>query len=313
MNKALRKAIVAGNWKMNNDRKAAKELIGELTPMVKDAACEVVLCVPYTNLETALSLCEGTNLHVGAENCHWAKSGAFTGEISAQMLAEMGVEYVIIGHSERRQYFGETDQTVNARVRAALDAGLKVILCVGEVLEQRELGVTEEVKSMQTKIALGGVSEQELANIVIAYEPVWAIGTGKTATAEQAQEVCAIIRGVVAKLYNKAAADALTIQYTVSAVALNNALNAQVDVISGDFAPTGKLSLTMVSDPAVIAITEQEIDGVVREICASPNDVPGYDKDQYIAPEVLAQSPSGSYAYQDEDGNTYKVWFGLTY
>ena len=166
MNKALRKAIVAGNWKMNNDRKAAKELIGELTPMVKDAACEVVLCVPYTNLETALSLCEGTNLHVGAENCHWAKSGAFTGEISAQMLAEMGVEYVIIGHSERRQYFGETDQTVNARIRAALDAGLKVILCVGEVLEQRELGVTEEV-----------------------------------------------IRGVVAKLYNKAAADALTIQY----------------------------------------------------------------------------------------------------
>ena len=129
------------------------------------------------------------------------------------MLAEMGVEYVIIGHSERRQYFGETDQTVNARVRAALDAGLKVILCVGEVLEQRELGVTEEVVSMQTKIALGGVSEQELANIVIAYEPVWAIGTGKTATAEQAQEVCAIIRGVVAKLYNKAAADALTIQY----------------------------------------------------------------------------------------------------
>lgn len=213
MNKALRKAIVAGNWKMNNDRKAARELIGELTPMVKDAACEVVLCVPYTNLETALSLCEGTNLHIGAENCHWAKSGAFTGEISAQMLAEMGVEYVIIGHSERRQYFGETDQTVNARIRAALDAGLKVILCVGEVLEQRELGVTEEVVSMQTKIALGGVSEQELANIVIAYEPVWAIGTGKTATAEQAQEVCAIIRGVVAKLYNKAAADALTIQY----------------------------------------------------------------------------------------------------
>ena len=212
MNKALRKAIVAGNWKMNNTPAEAAAL-SELTPMVKDAACEVVLCVPYTNLETALSLCEGTNLHVGAENCHWAKSGAFTGEISAQMLAEMGVEYVIIGHSERRQYFGETDQTVNARVRAALDAGLKVILCVGEVLEQRELGVTEEIVSMQTKIALGGVNEQELANIVIAYEPVWAIGTGKTATAEQAQEVCAIIRGVVAKLYNKSAADALTIQY----------------------------------------------------------------------------------------------------
>lgn len=213
MNKSLRKAIVAGNWKMNNDRKAAKALITELAPMVKDAGCEVVLCVPFTNLETALSLCEGTNLHVGAQNCHWAASGAFTGEISAQMLAEMGVEYVIIGHSERRQYFGETDQTVNARTRAALDAGLKVILCVGEVLEQREQGVTEEVVSMQTKIALVGVSEQELQNIVIAYEPVWAIGTGKTATANQAEEVCAIIRGVVEKLYHKAAADAMTIQY----------------------------------------------------------------------------------------------------
>lgn len=213
MNKTLRKAIVAGNWKMNNDRNSAKKLITELNPLVKDAACEVVLCVPYTNLETALSLCEGTNMHVGAENCHWAKSGAFTGEISAEMLAEMGVEYVIIGHSERRQYFGETDQTVQARVRAALDAGLKVILCVGEVLEQREQGITEEVVALQTKVALGGVSEEELSRIVIAYEPVWAIGTGKTATADQAEEVCAFIRSVVAKLYSKAAADALTIQY----------------------------------------------------------------------------------------------------
>lgn len=213
MNKTLRKAIVAGNWKMNNDRNAAKKLITELNPLVKDAACEVVLCVPYTNLETALSLCEGTNMHVGAENCHWAKSGAFTGEISAEMLAEMGVEYVIIGHSERRQYFGETDQTVQARVRAALDAGLKVILCVGEVLEQREQDITEEVVALQTKVALGGVSEEELSRIVIAYEPVWAIGTGKTATADQAEEVCAFIRSVVAKLYSKAAADALTIQY----------------------------------------------------------------------------------------------------
>lgn len=213
MNKTLRKAIVAGNWKMNNDRNAAKKLITELNPLVKDAACEVVLCVPYTNLETAISLCEGTNMHVGAENCHWAKSGAFTGEISAEMLAEMGVEYVIIGHSERRQYFGETDQTVQARVRAALDAGLKVILCVGEVLEQREQGITEEVVALQTKVALGGVSEEELSRIVIAYEPVWAIGTGKTATADQAEEVCAFIRSVVAKLYSKAAADALTIQY----------------------------------------------------------------------------------------------------
>ena len=213
MNKALRKAVVAGNWKMNNDRNGAKKLITELVPLVKDAACDVVLCVPFTNLETAVSLCEGTNLHVGSENCHWAKSGAFTGEISADMLTEMGVEYVIIGHSERRQYFGETDKTVNARIRAALDAGLKVILCVGEVLEQREQGITEEIVSLQTKAALAGVSAEELSRIIIAYEPVWAIGTGKTATADQAEEVCAIIRGVVAKLYDKAAADAMTIQY----------------------------------------------------------------------------------------------------
>ena len=213
MNKALRKAIVAGNWKMNNDRKAARELIGELTPMVKDAACEVVLCVPYTNLETALSLCEGTNLHIGAENCHWAKSGAFTGEISADMLVDLGVEYVIVGHSERRQYFAENDQTVNKRALAALNAGLKVIICVGESLQQREEGVTEELVRMQVKIALNGVTADELKNVVIAYEPIWAIGTGKTATADQAEEVCAAIRKVVGELYGADAAKALTVQY----------------------------------------------------------------------------------------------------
>ena len=213
MNKAKRQAVIAGNWKMNKTRPEAKALIEELKPLVKDADCGVVICVPYTNLETALEATRGSSIKVGAENCHWAKSGAFTGEISAEMLAEMGVEYVIIGHSERRQYFGETDQTVQARVRAALDAGLKVILCVGEVLEQREQGITEEVVALQTKVALGGVSEEELSRIVIAYEPVWAIGTGKTATADQAEEVCAFIRSVVAKLYSKAAADALTIQY----------------------------------------------------------------------------------------------------
>ena len=234
MNKTLRKAIVAGNWKMNNDRNAAKKLITELNPLVKDAACEVVLCVPYTNLETALSLCEGTNMHVGAENCHWAKSGAFTGEISAEMLAEMGVEYVIIGHSERRQYFGETDQTVQARVRAALDAGLKVILCVGEVLEQREQGITEEVVALQTKVALGGVSEEELSRIVIAYEPVWAIGTGKTATADQAEEVCGAIRACIREVYDEATAESIRIQYGGSVNAGNAAeLFAKADIDGG--------------------------------------------------------------------------------
>ena len=196
-------------------------MIEQIKPLVKDADCGVVVCVPYTNLETALEATKGSNIKVGAENCHWAKSGAFTGEISADMLAEMGVEYVVIGHSERRQYFGETDKTVNQRVRAALDAGLKVILCVGELLEQREQGITEEVCGMQTKVALCGVSKEELSHIIIAYEPVWAIGTGKTATAEQADEVNGFIRGVVAGLYGEDAAQALTIQYGGSMNAKN--------------------------------------------------------------------------------------------
>ncbi len=234
MNKALRQAVIAGNWKMNKNRTEAKALIAEMIPMVKDADCGVVICVPYTNLETALEATKGTNIKVGAENCHWAKSGAFTGEISADMLVEMGVEYVVIGHSERRQYFGETDVTVNKRVRAALDAGLKVILCVGELLEQREAGITEEICGMQTKVALGGVTEAELKNIIIAYEPVWAIGTGKTATAEQANEVNHYIRTVVESLYGKTAADGITIQYGGSMNAANaEELTAQPDVDGG--------------------------------------------------------------------------------
>lgn len=213
MNKQLRKAIIAGNWKMNKTPEQAKELLTQIAPLVKDADCEVIACVPYVDLCTALEAVKGTNIKIGAENCHWAESGAFTGEISAKMLASMGLKYVIIGHSERRQYFGETDVTVNQRTRAALNEGLTVILCVGELLEQREQGITEEVVAMQTKVALGGVSKEELKNIVIAYEPVWAIGTGKTATADQANEVCAAIRGVIADIYDKEAADGITIQY----------------------------------------------------------------------------------------------------
>ncbi len=234
MNKALRKAVIAGNWKMNKTRPEAKALIGELAPLVKGAGCDVVICVPYTNLETALEATRGTDIKVGAENCHWAPSGAFTGEISAEMLAELGVEYVIVGHSERRQYFGETDETVNKRTRAALDAGLKVILCVGELLHQREAGITEEVVGLQTKIALAGMTKEDLKNIIIAYEPVWAIGTGKTATAAQANEVNHYIRTVVQKLYDKAAADAMTIQYGGSMNAANaDELTAQPDVDGG--------------------------------------------------------------------------------
>lgn len=213
MNKAKRRAVIAGNWKMNKNRAEAKALITELLPLVKDADCEVVLCTPYTNLETALALTEGSNVKVGAENCHWAESGAFTGEISAQMLKELGVQYVIIGHSERRQYFGETDETVAKRVRAALESGLEVILCVGETLEQREADITGETIAIQVKKALAGVTAEELRHIIIAYEPVWAIGTGKTATADQANEVNGYIRSVIAQLYGQAAADAFVVQY----------------------------------------------------------------------------------------------------
>ena len=234
MNKALRKAVIAGNWKMNKTPAEAKELISAIAPLVKDAGCDVVACTPFVDLASAQEAAAGTNIQIGAENCHWEKSGAYTGEISAEMLSSMGVNIVIIGHSERRQYFGETDVTVQKRVRAALDAGLTVILCVGETLEQREQGITSELVSMQTKIALGGVSEEELKRIIIAYEPVWAIGTGKTATAQQANEVCHTIREVIGAVYSQAAADGITIQYGGSMNAGNAAeLLAQPDVDGG--------------------------------------------------------------------------------
>lgn len=213
MNKSLRKAVIAGNWKMNKTPKEAVELINGIKPLVADADCDVVCCVPFVDLQAALETAEGSNIHIGAENVHWAESGAFTGEISANMLTSMGVEYVVIGHSERRAYFGETDETVQMRTRAALDAGLKVILCVGETLEEREKDITFEVISTQTKLALKGVTEDELKNIIIAYEPVWAIGTGKTATDEQANEVNHFIRELIEKLYSKSAADAFVVQY----------------------------------------------------------------------------------------------------
>ena len=234
MNKALRKVVIAGNWKMNKTPAEAKELIAAIAPLVKDAGCEVVACTPFVDLTSAQEAAAGTNIQIGAENCHWEVSGAYTGEISAQMLTSMGVNIVIIGHSERRQYFGETDVTVQKRVRAALDAGLTVILCVGETLEQREQGITSELVSMQTKIALGGVSEEELKRVIIAYEPVWAIGTGKTATAQQANEVCHTIRECIASVYSQAAADGITIQYGGSMNAGNAAeLLAQPDVDGG--------------------------------------------------------------------------------
>ncbi|MDO4743579.1 MAG: triose-phosphate isomerase [bacterium] len=221
MNKSLRHAVIAGNWKMNKTPDEAKSLVEQIKPYADKADCTVVACVPYVDLAVALEAAKGSKLSIGAQNCHFEAKGAFTGEISAPMLKEMGVEYVIIGHSERRTYFGETDVTVNKRTLAALENGLKVILCVGEYLEQREQGITSELVAMQTKIALLNVTKAQLENVIIAYEPVWAIGTGKTATADQAEEVCKIIRDTIEKLYDKAAADSITIQYGGSMNAKN--------------------------------------------------------------------------------------------
>lgn len=209
----MRKPIIAGNWKMNNNIAATKALIEELKPLVANAKCDVVVCTPYTSLNAAVEAAKGSNIKVGAENVHWAESGAFTAEVSADMLLELGVEYVIIGHSERRQYFGETDETVNMRTKTALAKGLKPIVCVGELLSEREAGITAEVVRKQTKIGLAGVSVEDMANVVIAYEPVWAIGTGKTATSQDANDTIKVIRDCIAELFNKETADAIRIQY----------------------------------------------------------------------------------------------------
>ena len=223
MNKSTRKAIIAGNWKMNKTRPEAKELLEAIKPLVANAEgnVEVIACVPFTNLETAINITADSNVKIGAENVHFEKSGAFTGEISADMLTELGVEYVVIGHSERRQYFGETDETVNKRTLAALNAGLKPIVCVGELKWERECNITEEVIARQIKLDLWSVTAEQVKNVVIAYEPVWAIGTGLTATPDQAEEVCGFIRAQLVKLYDQATADAVTIQYGGSMNAAN--------------------------------------------------------------------------------------------
>ena len=214
MKKNLRKTVVAGNWKMNLTPSGAKKLIDELKPLVAGKnGCEIVVCVPFVDIAAAAEAVKGTAIKVGAQNVHFEKSGAFTGEISAEMLLESGAEFVIIGHSERRQYFGETDETVNKRLSAALSAGLKPILCVGETLTERDRGVTREVVSSQTKIAFLGIDEDGVKNTIIAYEPVWAIGTGRTATSDQADEVCGIIRDVIAEKYGRLVAESVTIQY----------------------------------------------------------------------------------------------------
>ncbi len=213
MNKLKRRTVIAGNWKMNNTPSQALKLIDELKPLVKDATCDVVVCVPFVDLSVVIAACKDSNIKVGAQNLHFEPKGAYTGEVSAEMLKEIGVQYVVIGHSERREYFGETDETVNKKVHAALNAGITPILCCGESLSQREDGVTGEWVRSQIKIALKGITAAQVTDIIIAYEPIWAIGTGKTATADQADEVCGIIRQVLAELYDAETAEAVTIQY----------------------------------------------------------------------------------------------------
>ncbi len=213
MNKAKRRTVIAGNWKMNNTPAQALKLIEELKPLVKDADCDVVVCVPFVDLSVVIDACKDANIKVGAQNLHFEPKGAYTGEVSAEMLKEIGAQYVVIGHSERREYFGETDETVNKKVHAALNAGITPILCCGESLSQREDGVTGEWVRSQIKIALKGITAAQVTDIIIAYEPIWAIGTGKTATADQADEVCGIIRQVLAELYDADTAEAVTIQY----------------------------------------------------------------------------------------------------
>ncbi len=230
----MRKKIIAGNWKMNKTPKEAKELCALLKDKVNTTEADVVFCVPYVDLYPVLEALEGTHIAVGAENMHFEESGAYTGEISGAMLKEMGVSYVIIGHSERREYFAETDETVNKKVKKALEYGLLPIMCCGETLEQREAGVTIEWIRMQIKRGLAGIGAEDMKKIVIAYEPIWAIGTGKTATSEQAQEVCAAIRQVLAELYGTAVAEEVRIQYGGSVNGKNAAeLFAMADIDGG--------------------------------------------------------------------------------
>lgn len=215
------KYIIAGNWKMNKLPSETYDFVKEVAEATKGASCEVVCCTPYVCLYEAVKAAKGTHVKIGAENLHFKDSGAFTGEVSADMLCDLGVDYVIIGHSERRQYFAETDETVNLKVKKALEKGLLPIVCVGESLEEREAGITLDLIAIQIKKAFAGLSSDDAKKVVVAYEPIWAIGTGKTATAEQAEEVCGGIRKILAGLYCEKCAGEITIQYGGSMNAKN--------------------------------------------------------------------------------------------
>ena len=219
----MRKKIIAGNWKMNKTPSETVKLIEELKPLVKNDDVDVVFCVPAISLIPALEAAKGTNIEIGAENMYFQESGAYTGEIAPNMLTDIGVKYVIIGHSERREYFAETDETVNKKVLKAFEHGLTPIMCCGESLKQREQGITIDWIRQQIKVGLLNVTAEQAKTMVIAYEPIWAIGTGKVATSEQAQEVCGAIRACVAELYDQATADAIRIQYGGSVTAASAA------------------------------------------------------------------------------------------
>ena len=257
MNRRYRKTIIAGNWKMNKTLSETKAFAEELKPIIgRPKWCETVICVPGVNIAPAVRLFKDCKVSVGAETVHYESSGAFTGEVSAEMLKELGVKYVVIGHSERRSYYNETDFTVNKKVHAALEAGLHPIVCVGESLEQRELGVTMELIAYQVKAALAGVPADKMRRVVVAYEPIWAIGTGKTATSDQAEEVCQAIRTVIRKLYGARVARAVTIQYGGSMNAKNaKELLSQPDIDGGLI---GGASLKPVDFVEIINAANQE-------------------------------------------------------
>ena len=230
----MRRKIIAGNWKMNKTPSETVTLINELKPLVANEEVDVVFCVPAISLTTAIETAKGSNIKIGAENMHFEESGAFTGEIAPNMLTDIGVEYVIIGHSERREYFAETDETVNKKVLKAFEHGITPIICCGESLTQREQGVTIDFIRQQIKIAFLNVTSEQAKKAVIAYEPIWAIGTGKVATTEQAQEVCAAIRKCIEEIYDTDTAAAIRIQYggSVSAASAPE-LFAQADIDGG--------------------------------------------------------------------------------
>ena len=217
----MRRKVIAGNWKMNMLPNEAIKFIDELTPLVKDTENEVVLCVPYTDLFYALLTAQNTNIKIGAQNMHWEEKGAYTGEVSGQMLKSIGVQYVIIGHSERRAYFAETDETVNKKIKSAFKYELKPIVCVGETLKQREEGKAKEIVTSQIEKALYGLSEEQVQNTIIAYEPIWAIGTGKTATSEDANEMTKAIREKISNIYGQMVAERVIIQYGGSVKSAN--------------------------------------------------------------------------------------------